>query len=112
VFRRKELDKLALEKQALVAESGLHRLGIQIELQNLRSATAWVSEATRWPRTHGSLLMVLAPLAGFLLTRASKRSDSWFNRVATAAKWAGPLYTLWKSFSASRTNPEAEEPAA
>jgi hypothetical protein len=56
--------------------------------------------------------MVLAPLAGFLLTRASERSDPWFNRVAAAAKWAGPLYTLWKSFSASRTNPEAEEPAA
>jgi len=112
VFRRKELERLALEKQALVAESGLHRLEIQIELQNLRAATAWVSEATRWPRTHGSLLMVLAPLAGFLMARASKRSDSWFNRIAAAAKWAGPLYTLWKSLSASGSKPETGEPTA
>ena len=112
MFRRKELDRLALEKQALVAESGLHRLEIQIELRNLRSSTAWVTEATRWPRTHGSLLIVLAPLAGYLLTKAAKRSDSWFNRVAAAAKWAGPLYTLWKSFSASGDKPEAGQPTA
>ena len=112
MFGRKELERLALEKQALVAEIGLHRLTIQLELQNLRSAAAWVSEATRWPRTHGSLLMVLAPLAGFLLTRIGRRPNSWFDRAAAAAKWAGPLYTLWKTFSASREKPDAGEPAA
>ena len=112
MFGQKELDRLALEKQALVAEIGLHRLAIQLELQNLRSGAAWVSEATRWPRTHGSLLMVLAPLAGFLLIRVCRGRNSWFNRLAAAAKWAGPLYTLWKSFSASRDKPEAGEPVA
>ncbi|MGO8926461.1 MAG: hypothetical protein ACLQU3_06165 [Limisphaerales bacterium] len=111
MFRRKELDKLALEKRALVAESGLHRLAVQVELQNLRSATAWLSEATRWPRKLGPLLLVLAPLAGFLLAKGSRRQDSWFNRVTAAAKWIGPLYTLWRSFSASRGKPEAGEPA-
>jgi hypothetical protein len=112
MFGQKELDKLALGKQVLVAESDLNRLTFQAELQNLRSATAWVSEAPRWPRKLGPLLMVLAPLAGFLLTRASRRSDSWFSRLAAAAKWAGPLYTLWTHFSASRTKPESAEPAA
>jgi hypothetical protein len=111
VFRRKELDKLALEKRALVAESDLNRLGLQLELQNLRSATAWVSRADRWPRKLGPLLLVLAPLTGFLVARAAKRSDSWFSRVTTAVKWIGPLYTLWKSFSASRGKPEAGAPA-
>ena len=109
MFGREELDKLAVEKQALVAASGLNRFVLQAEIQNLRSATAWVSEATRWPRKAGSLLLVLAPLAGFLLTRFSRRPDSWFNRVTAAAKWLGPVYTLWKSFSASRKEAEVGE---
>jgi hypothetical protein len=112
VFGRKELDKLALERQTLVAESGLNRLVFQAEIQNLRSATAWVSEATLWPRKAGPLLLVLAPLVGFLLTRVSRREDSWFRRVSAAAKWIGPLFTLWKSFSASRKEAEAGEPPA
>jgi hypothetical protein len=101
VFGRRELDQLTLEKQALVAESGLNRLVLQAELQNLRAATAWVSEAARWPRK-SVLLLVLAPLAGFLLARVSHRENSWFQRVAAAVKWIGPLHRLWKSFSASR----------
>ena len=112
MFGRKELARLALQKQALVAEGDLHRLLLQTEIRNLRSATAWVSEATEWPRKAGPLLLVLAPLAGFLLTRISRREDSWFRRVSAAAKWVGPLYTLWKSFSAGRKEAEAGEPAA
>ena len=112
MFGRIELDKLVQERRTLVAESGLNRLVFQAEIQNLRSATAWVSEAARWPRKAGPLLLVLAPLAGFLLMRVSRRPDSWFRRVSAAAKWIGPLYTLWKSFSASRKEAEAGEPAA
>jgi hypothetical protein len=112
VFGRRELDKLAREKQAILAESDLNRLVLQAEIQNLRTATAWVGEAARWPRKAGPLLLVLAPLAGFLLTRGSRREDSWFSRVSAAAKWIGPLYTLWKSLSASRKEAEAGEPAA
>jgi hypothetical protein len=106
VFGRQELDQLALEKQVLVAESGVNRLAVQAELQNLRSATAWVSGVARWPRKPG-LLLVLAPLAGFLLARVSRREDSRFKRVLAVAKWIGPLYRLWKSFSASRKEAEA-----
>jgi hypothetical protein len=112
VFGRKELDQLALERRALVAESGLNRLVLRAEIQHLRSATAWVSEAARWPRKAGPLLLVLAPLAGFLLTRVSRREGSWFRRLSAAAKWIGPLYTLWQSFSARREEAEAGEPAA
>ena len=112
MFGRKELDELAYEKRAILAESDLNRLVLQAEMQNLRSATAWVGEATRWPQKAGPLLLVLAPLAGFLLTRISRREDSWFNRVAAATKWIGPLYTLWRNFSASRKQAEGGESAA
>jgi hypothetical protein len=112
VLGRQELDKLALEKQTLVAESGLNRLAVQVELQNLRSATSWVNEVTRWPHKLGPLLTLLAPLAGFLVAKVSRRSASWFSRVGAVAKWIGPLYALWQSISASRTKPESAEPAA
>lgn len=112
MFGQEELAKLALEKQAILAESNLNRLVLQAEIQNLRSTTAWVSEATRWPQKAGPLLLGLAPLAGFLLTRISRREDSWFSRVAAATKWIGPLYTLWRSFSASRKPAEGGESAA
>jgi len=95
-----------------VAESGLNRLALQAELQNLRSATDWVSKAARWPRKPGLVLLVLAPLAGFLLARVSRREDSRFKRLLAVAKWIGPLYQLWQSFSASRKEAEAGEPAA
>ncbi len=109
---RQELDKLALERQALLAESSLNRLALQTEFQNLRSAAARVSEAARWPQKAGPLLLVLAPLAGFMLTRFARRPDSWFNRLAAAAKWIGPLYTLWKRLSAIRQQTDAGEPVA
>ena len=112
MFGRTELDKLALERRALVAESGLHRLTFQVELQNLRAAAAWVSEASRWPQKAGPLLLILAPLAGFLLTKSFRRENSWLKRVSAAAKWIGPLYTLWQGFSASRKEARAGEPAA
>ena len=112
MFGRKELVKLALEKQTLVAESGLHRLSYQVELQNLRAATAWLNDAGRWPQKAGPLLFLLAPIAGFLLPRISRRPDSWLNRLLAAAKWIGPLYTLWKSYSAGRRAAEAGESAA
>ena len=90
---RKELDKLNLQKQALLLESSLNRLALQAEFRNLRSATAWVSEVTRASRGLSPLLLLLAPVAGFLLARGSRQSDSWLGRVVAAVKWIGPLYS-------------------
>ena len=109
---RKELDKLSLEKQALLLESDLNRLALQAEVRDLRSATAWLSAATHASRGAKPLLLVLAPIAGFLLSKVSRRPGSWSSRVATAARWIAPLYPLWKSFSSSRKDAEPVEPAA
>ena len=104
---RKELAKLELQKEALLLESGLNRLACQADFQNLRSATAWVSEVAQASRGLSPLLLVLAPFAGFLLARGSRQSDSWLSRIMAAARWIGPLYGLWKSFSATR-EPQAD----
>jgi hypothetical protein len=103
VFGRKELERFRLQKLALVLQSDLNRLTLQLELQQLRSATAWMTGAARAPRQLAPLWVVLAPLAGFFLVRSfRRRPESLFNRLATAAKWIGPLYKLWQGFSAAR----------
>ena len=109
---RKELAKLDRQKQTLVLESDLHRLALRAEIQSLHSATAWMGEATSLSRELSPLLVVLAPLAGFLLARGSRRADSWLSRLITLAKWVAPLYRLWKSFTARRGEPDAGTPAA
>ena len=108
---RKELASLDQQKQVLLLESGLNRVTLQAEVQSLRSATAWVSDVTGASRELAPLLAVLAPLAGFLLARGSRRPDSWLSRLMALAKWVPPLYRLWKSFSARRSEPEAGKPA-
>jgi hypothetical protein len=102
---------LSLQKQALLLESGLNRLALQAEIQRLHSATWWVSGANRASRGLSPLLLVLAPLAGFLLMRGSRRPNSWLSRLAGAAKWIAPLYRLWKSFSPGREESEPTETA-
>jgi hypothetical protein len=109
---QKELVSLELQKQALLLESGLNRVALQAEIQRLHSATAWVSDVAGASRELTPLLVVLAPLAGFLFARRSRRPDSWLSRVAALAKWVGPLYRLWRSFAARRSKAESEEPAA
>ena len=111
MFGREELDKLNVQKQALLLESSLNRLALQTEVQRLRSATAWAGEATRASRQFAPLLLLLAPLAGFLLARKGRRADSWLGRLMAAVKWIAPLYHLWKRFAPARKEAQAEESA-
>ncbi len=108
---RQELDQLNLQKQALVLESSLNRAALQAEIRSLRSATTWVREATSLSRELTPWLTLLAPVAGFLVARGARRSGSWLSRIVAAAKWIGPLYGLWRRFTARRNEREAGHPA-
>jgi hypothetical protein len=111
VLGGRELERLQLQKKALVLESGLHRLALQADLRHVFSGATWVGEVTR--RSQGfSPLMALAPVLGFFLARGRGKSDSWLGRVITVAKLAAPVYRLWKRFRSSRKQAEAEEAAA
>ena len=107
---RKELEKLNLRKQALLLESSLNRAALQADIQRLRSATTWVRGASSVSRELTPWLTFLAPVAGFLMARRVRRSRSWFGRIITAAKWAGPLYGLWKRFAPVGHETEPENP--
>jgi hypothetical protein len=106
---RKELASLDQQKQVLLLESGLNRLMLQAEFQSLHSATAWMRDVTGASRELAPLLIVMAPLAGFLVARRSRRPDSWLSRLMAMAKWVAPLYRLWKSVSARRSEPGARK---
>jgi hypothetical protein len=112
VLGRKELDKLNVQKQALLLESGLNRAALQADLRNLRSVNAWVSGAARASRQFTPLLLLLAPVAGLLLGRGFRRTDSWLSRVVAVVKWIGPLYQLWRSFSPARKEAPVGQSAA
>jgi len=112
VLGREELDKLAVQKQALLVASSLNRLAIQAEVRNLRAATAWVRAAAVGSEQFAPWLLSLTPIAGFLLAKVSRRPDSWLSRVLAAAKWVGPLYGVWKRLSAARRQREAGQPGA
>jgi hypothetical protein len=98
---RQKLTSLNLQKQVLLVESDLNRISLQAELQNLLSTTSWVSEASRVSRRFTPLLIGLAPLLGFFLTknRGPRRQHSWFSRATGALKWLLPIYRLWRSFT-------------
>ena len=108
---RQGLEKLSLDKQVLLLESGLNRLALQAEFRILGSE---VTRLTRGPRGAMSLLMILAPFAGMLLARRARPSTSsasWITRVMSAAKWAVPLFRLLKGFAAKRDTAGAEKPS-
>jgi hypothetical protein len=100
VFGRQERNHLALQKQALLLQSAANRLELQAELQQPRSATAWMSRAAGAPRRFTPGLVLLGALGGFLVVRTFRRPDSWLSRLAALAKWIGPIYSLWRHFSA------------
>jgi hypothetical protein len=101
-----------VHKQALLLESGLNRLALQAEIQRLRAVTTWAGEATRASRHLAPLVLLLAPLAGFLVARRGHRSHSWLGRLAAAIRWIAPLYRIWKILSPARSEAPAERPAA
>jgi hypothetical protein len=108
VLGREELEKLAVEKQALLVESSLNRLALQAEFQNLRSASGWMKAAAGGAGRFTPLLLLLAPVAGFLLARGARGSGWWPGRSLTALKWIVPLYGVWRGFLGRRRKAKAE----
>ena len=107
----KELTKLEMQRQALVLESSLNRLKLQLEFQKLRASTADLADAGR---RRAPFLLALAPIAGFFFARGSGSSGggktSWLGRLMGLAKLIGPAMTLWRSFSAGKKPAPPEAP--
>jgi hypothetical protein len=107
---RQDLEQLRLQKQTLVLESSLNRRALVAEIDELRSATARVGNAVRASQRFVPLLALLAPVAGFFAVRKVRRPLSLVTRLAKLAKWIGPAYALWRSFSAARSQGSEASP--
>jgi hypothetical protein len=99
VFGGKELDELRQRKQALVLESAVNRLAFVAEWQHLRAVGRRASDAVRARRQFALPIAALAAVAGFFVAR--RRPVALVKRVIWAAKWAVPLYRLWKTLSSA-----------
>jgi hypothetical protein len=106
---RTNLTQLGVQKQALVLESSLNRQALLSEIDALRFATVRVNHAVQASRRFVPLLTLLAPVAGFFAVRKARRPISIVSRLVRLAKWAGPAYSFWRSFSAARRR-DAEAP--
>ncbi len=105
MFGRKGLEQIGIQKQALVVESSLNRHALMLEIDELRSAAARVSNAVQASRRFLPLLTLLAPVAGFFAIRSVRQPVSLIARLSKLiklAKWIAPAYSIWRSFSAAR----------
>ncbi len=91
------LEELRRRKEVLLLESSLNRLRFQSELQNLRQSANPMSGIAGQGRSLIPLLLLLAPVLGFLTSRLTRR-DSWPGRIASAAKLLVPILQLWRRF--------------
>src|SRR5262249_51039904 len=102
---KKELAALRQQKEMLILESTLNRVKLRDEWRALSQAIAPLARLGRLGPKRSALMLVLAPIAGLLLARGLRRSDSWFDKVASAAKWLWPLYRAWKTLTADHSAP-------
>ena len=112
MFGGQELERLRLLKRALIVESDLNRFALRTECQNLQSVVTGWRDCLAPVRKLRSVLLVLAPLAGFLAVRGFRRADSGFGRVLALVRWVPRLLALWESFSAGFKKTGGGEPTA
>ena len=85
-----ELKSLAARKEALVAQSELHRQTLTVELQNLKLYRAGMERKLRLLRALKPLLFI-APVAGSLLGLRSRQKEKAKKPARGWQKWWGAV---------------------
>jgi hypothetical protein len=78
MFNPAEIKEFAAQKQLLVAESELNRHAVRNEFARLQSAASDLSGILRPGR---SSMMLLAPLAGFVMSSGGARWKGWARKL-------------------------------
>jgi hypothetical protein len=90
-----QVSPLEQRKRELLARSQLCREGMEAELRNIQTATAWVPKAIKIARSVYPVLMLAAPLLGYGFARKKRF-------VETAPKKLGILSTALAGFQLFR----------
>jgi hypothetical protein len=75
------LRELAARRQLLLAQSGLQRATLEVQLVTAAESLRWLDAGVRLSRRLGPWLIMLAPVAGLLAVR---RSFGWWEVVRRA----------------------------
>lgn len=97
MFGGKELAKLRLQKELLVARSEADRLILMLEWERLRSGPFWQREITRGLVNHPTLTAALGAGAGFLVLKMLGRPGGWLRWIGRITGAGSTLLSLWKA---------------
>jgi hypothetical protein len=89
---------LSQRKQALIIESNLNRIALQIECENLRTATRPLHEIGSAAHRMGPWLLPLAPLAGLLAAGFLRKRSGLLGTLASLLRSVPPVLALWQQF--------------
>jgi hypothetical protein len=94
-------------KQALLLESHLNRIALQMECENLRAATRPLHQVASVAHRMGPWLLPLAPLAGFLAAGFLRKRSGLLGTVGSLLRSLPPVLALWQQF---RRTPGDQDP--
>lgn len=94
MFNTTEIEELATRKRLLKIESELNRQALSTEISRLRESAAKAQTLLSSVRSFYPVLLVLAPIAGYFLSRTAETHRS-VGRVLQIWRWARSLRPLW-----------------
>ena len=103
-----EVTPLEQRKRELLARSEFYRQSMAADLQNIRTATAWVPLGIKAARSIYPILMTAAPVLGFLFSRnrrgAEKNSNGrgLFAKAFMGYRLFRKVKPVWDSFRSWR----------
>lgn len=97
---RDTLERLRLQKQALLLESGLNRMELRRECRAVAGHFAWLNDPVGAARENSPLLVTLAPLAGVLASRVLRSSRPGTSKLALLIDALRIAWPLWRQFAA------------
>jgi hypothetical protein len=106
---KSELEKLHVQKRLLVAKSQIYRQTMEVEVENLRQSTAWITRTAGIVRKALPILLLGAPIAGYFA--AKKRHG--LHGIGQKAMWGmgilRQLSGIWRGLRMSRRSKHDEE---
>lgn len=97
-----KVDDLAARKRLLVAECESHRRAFGLELAQLQSSIATLTQPVKSALSLSRLLVLAAPIAGYALGRRKGRSRGWFKMGFAGWQLFRRFKALWQQFRRRR----------
>jgi len=97
-----KVEDLATRKRLLVAECESHRRAFGLELAQLQSSIEALTQPVKSALSASRLLVLAAPVAGFVLGRRTRRSGGWFKMGLAGWQLFRRFQPLWQQFRRRR----------